>query len=553
MPHVVFILYHKTGFVLSKLLESITRSETDAPKGWSPPSRKCLCSKRLSCESGELDVARWDAPELLLSPAPVPSCYYVVHMVRDPARWALSFYDYHSQTPTPEAWADESQRHPHCGPKSAEFAEALGLREPLLGAAIAACEELTHPGRSYVQHMRMLPESDGLRFTAYMNLWGNNGQVGDMLRSAANAVALRQRGAEARVLTFSMDEMASAPETAFGQLAAIVADAAGRPGDSSAWVQQLADTFAEAEAAEYAKKSKTKCVLRQCHMTSGSSASALARKANLTKILNNDPVLGPIFELWRRVVYPDSPAPRAAPVLAPTLPPPARTQPPPQLPPPPSPSQLPPSPSPPPSPPSPSPPPPPSQSPSPSPLTSSLPSPRPQPSSRAQRPPPPSPSPPSRTPPSPSQPEHAVLFHREPHLAPPAPSSAGVAAALPAAAVAVAASVALSLTLILAAILMLHRGSAVLITRLTSTAPVAGVTRISPAGDSAAGARTPPPRCARRGHARYVSCQKDADGEDPEQDQEPGVACTRNTRRKTERARDEPEEPDRLHSDTYHL
>ena len=61
-----------------------------------------------------------------------------------------------SQTPTPEHWVEESSRHPYCGPKSAEFAEALGLREPLLGAAIAACEQLTTPGRTYMQHLQRL-------------------------------------------------------------------------------------------------------------------------------------------------------------------------------------------------------------------------------------------------------------------------------------------------------------------------------------------------------------------------------------------------------------
>ena len=243
MSHLVFILYHKTGYILSKLLEHVAVSETGAARGWSAPSRKCLCSER-GCESGEeLDVARWPSPELLLSPAPLPSCFYVVHMVRDPARWALSFYDYHSQTPTPEHWVEESSRHPYCGPKTAEFAEALGLREPLLGSAIAACDELTTPSWTYLQHLQRLPERDGLRFMAFMNLFGRDGggQVGDMLRAAANAAALRRgAGSGARVLTFSMDEMATSPEISFAQLAAFVADAAaaaprGRRPDA-AWV-----------------------------------------------------------------------------------------------------------------------------------------------------------------------------------------------------------------------------------------------------------------------------------------------------------------------------
>ena len=123
---------------------------------------------------------------------------------------------------------------------------------------------------------------------------------------------------------------------------------------------QLATTFNEKEAEAYAKKAKTTSCSGanafRCHVTSGgATAEGEASRASLTAMLNDDPVLGPIFEMWRRVVYPpdspqDSPRPppaqqqqqrRPEPILVPPLlPPPAQTPPPP--------SWLPPSPSPPP-------------------------------------------------------------------------------------------------------------------------------------------------------------------------------------------------------------
>ena len=104
-----FLHYHKTGHDLSRVLARGVSSTLaiDLTVAHHQPKRGRFDSE-LSC-SGRDEVQVWTAPELFPRVAPVPSCNIVVHMVRDPASWAISFYDYHRQDPTPEAWVKHAK------------------------------------------------------------------------------------------------------------------------------------------------------------------------------------------------------------------------------------------------------------------------------------------------------------------------------------------------------------------------------------------------------------------------------------------------------------
>ena len=68
------------------------------------PKRERFDSE-LSCSGPNVD----SAGALPAGCACVPSCNIVVHIVRDPASWAISSYDYHRQHPTPEAWVKHAK------------------------------------------------------------------------------------------------------------------------------------------------------------------------------------------------------------------------------------------------------------------------------------------------------------------------------------------------------------------------------------------------------------------------------------------------------------
>lgn len=164
--------------------------------------RACLCSP-IHC-AGPQRIMLWVAPEIWLREErgvqPVPPCVAVVHMVRDPARWALSFYDYHrqKQQPRDERWV--YRYRPRCALPHEQYQRALepfGLSAELLNATLAACRALVWADRSLHEHFSplRLSEPDGARLAAFMNVLSGPHLVeagGDMLRAAVNALALRR-------------------------------------------------------------------------------------------------------------------------------------------------------------------------------------------------------------------------------------------------------------------------------------------------------------------------------------------------------------------------
>ena len=446
MPHLVYLSYHKTGYELSEVLRKATKSGMHLGKGVSSPTRNCLC-EQLDCGE-ESTVVRWHAPELVPRQSPVPPCYVIVHMVRDPARWTLSFYDYHRQTPGPEKWIEE--KPPKCALAQREHAAMVGLEGTLLAETLSACGRLIAQSgerSSLATHLHQLPELDGLRLMAFMNTLGSS-PTGDLLRSAANAIALRRKTSSGgdrssdggyrrpQVLTFWMDTMVSEPEAAFAELGDFVVR---HMADSTSTISaarldsattRLAAALRQAEDDAFAAKVALadECrrgglsAYRCSHVTSTKRDDA--SKAQLLAALQADPQISRIFALWRSVFSPppslpsSPPSPPSSPPAAPSVPPPSPApsmspSPPPRASPPPSvlptSSRLP-SPAPPLSPSPPSPPPhPPSSSPT-------LPHPPPP-----QQPLPPPPPPPQ--PPSPRSLPHQRLPRPHAALSPPLPFS----------------------------------------------------------------------------------------------------------------------------------
>ena len=122
-----FLHYHKTGRDLSHVLARGVSSALAMylTKAHHQPKRERFDSE-LSC-SGRDEVQVWTAPELFQRVAPLPSSNIVVHMVRDPASWAVSAYDYHRQNPTPEAWRPPPPPPPHPHPPPSLTAQPTTL------------------------------------------------------------------------------------------------------------------------------------------------------------------------------------------------------------------------------------------------------------------------------------------------------------------------------------------------------------------------------------------------------------------------------------------
>jgi len=312
-----FLHYHKTGHDLSRVLASAVSSTLAIHQTASQRKKRTCWNNELSC-SGPDEVQVWTAPELFQRIAPVPSCNVVVHMVRDPASWALSFYDYHRQDPTPEGWVKVYK--PTCTFKHRNgwnaSAEVLGLDTKTVGQLVAACTALVQPGKTYWQHLSTLTEADGLRLMAFMNIFGGENILagGDLTRSAANALSFRAAAdtpdaMPPLVANLWMDAVVHDLAVAMAGLADFLVsslgrDASHRAGErrrlAEALVERLGSALVTAQEADYQKKSSRSGT---SHVTSSTtSTDAQTRKARLTASLYDDVLLGPVHRQWSRVL-----------------------------------------------------------------------------------------------------------------------------------------------------------------------------------------------------------------------------------------------------------
>ena len=351
---VLFVNYHKTGAALVLELMHLLQNKFNLSTYHMAPQYRqhCTTTPIAQLEACRANIVRWSAPELVCSHGAIPACYQaVVHYVRDPASWAISAYDFHRQTPTPETWA--MQRLDVCSRSHTGLytAAGLGFSPAALAAADAACAALSDTTRSLHAQLQSLSEFDGLRLMTFFGIFGGAtlppasfgggdlvrmavnalifrddhsgvAAIGDLVRKAANALFHRRPNpgqgaisgdAQSRaVLNIWADDVISKPEAAMRELATFLVGAYPRAAKSgggpstSAPSQQPFATLDAATLASYltdAHVSRYKALQQvdSNHITSSSAPSAIARKLNLSRALSDDLVIGPLIRRLRHV------------------------------------------------------------------------------------------------------------------------------------------------------------------------------------------------------------------------------------------------------------
>lgn len=304
--------YHKTGSFASTALQNAVHHQLNMPMDNGGRHRHCICGELPCPTSSGAHVMKWTAPELILRQTPVPACYTFVHMVRDPARWTISWYDYHRQSPTPEIWIE--RYYPKCYPALWEHVTALNMSKRVLDDAIALCQRLVQPNVSFYSHLSILSEFDGMRLSALVNILGGESHhstaTGDMLRSAVNAKVLSQ-SPRIRVLNLLLDDLIIQPVNIITDIVSVVFDAAKVDAASDSLRSQML----HAQNGSMSARSK--------HITTFRRSAA--EKDSMVDILYKDEVLGPIFMLWWRFFNaspPTAPPPNTQPPTAARLKPP---------------------------------------------------------------------------------------------------------------------------------------------------------------------------------------------------------------------------------------
>ena len=311
-----FLHYHKTGHDLSRVLASAVSSTLAIHAMKAHQRKRARFDNELSC-SGPDEVEVWTAPELFQRVAPVPPCNIMVHMVRDPALWAVSSYDYHRQDPTPEGWVKHAK--PECTFKHRNgwnaSAEVLRLDTETVAKLVAACTALVQPNTTYWQHLSTLTEADGLRLMAFMNILAGK-RLGDLTRSAANALSLKRwtvsdtpEVTPLLVTNLWMDEVMHDLKAAMAGLADFLVSSlrrdAGHQGErrrlAEALVERLGSALVTAQTTDFYRKS-----INGDHVTSNTTnINAQARKVRLARLLNDDALLGPVHRTWSDIFRAD--------------------------------------------------------------------------------------------------------------------------------------------------------------------------------------------------------------------------------------------------------
>ena len=293
----VFIHYHKTGNILTpQLKEGILKyKELGLSKGATPlkGKRRCVCGALPCKEKGESTI--WTAPEMSLRPSPMPPCYAFLHMVRDPAKWAVSFYDYHRAGHEIKAWVGYEL---NCTVGQPTHASALEMSGALLDATVAACAALVTPGHTFYRHLRDLPEKDGLRLVALLSIFGGTNleshlPTGELGRSAANLRKM-QETPQARVLNMFMDDFITRPAVAMSKVSDFVTNLT--MGDAT----EEKRARVRASLANKMAQRQTELLRKPSHHMTFQQRSHEQKEALLLH-LDSDPVLAPTYRVWRRL------------------------------------------------------------------------------------------------------------------------------------------------------------------------------------------------------------------------------------------------------------
>ena len=171
------------------------------------------------------------------------------------------------------------------------------MSQELLGGIQALCHRLVQPNMSFYDHLTTLPEFDGLRLAAVLNILGGGitNALGDMPRSAANAQVLQR--SRVAVINVFMDDLILQQDRFITDVASFVLDATKvETGLNATNVEteevHLSSLMMKSQTASLLQKS------RPAGTTSHITTSARSEKQHLTAMLYKDQVLGPSLMLW---------------------------------------------------------------------------------------------------------------------------------------------------------------------------------------------------------------------------------------------------------------
>ena len=164
--------YHKTGFAATALiLQVLSHAGLRISRSDPADARSFVNTSRLNmwCKA---DMAQWWAADAISNPAVSQSCFdNVLHFVRHPARWTVSFYDYHRQRPNPEKWTEHLNDLCSQQPAYAEMYK----QEATLHSLQADCyARFGRTNQSLYSYFQLLPEPEGLRLALYFLLFGGD-------------------------------------------------------------------------------------------------------------------------------------------------------------------------------------------------------------------------------------------------------------------------------------------------------------------------------------------------------------------------------------------
>lgn len=290
----VLVHYHKTGHDLTRSIRSLlttlllynsNSSDLDRSRcrhqGFACPWR---CGQQLwfsILPTSHLAIVT--APELACVQVEVPSSHRIVHFVRDPSRWAISAYDYHKQDPTPESWVEDRNHGTICRLPSLAYHSIIDAE--LVDMALTMCSHLYDPTRTFLQHLRQLPEEDGVCLVAlYGVLAAGTGWhwAGDTLRMAMNARALQSLAVQGRVHTVWLDQLVQNPGLVFQHLARFL-------------LPSVSFNIADAVGQKLVRHQEVELAAKIGHKHVTSTHLNDSRKVHLTSMLTSEPTIGRIF------------------------------------------------------------------------------------------------------------------------------------------------------------------------------------------------------------------------------------------------------------------